>query len=98
MHVRFFSPEAQRNAQRVYPFLVDKELVAPVTVFTHHKVRKGETLGRLAKRYGVSVRAIQNANGLRGTTIRARRVYKIPRRGGPAPLKGELSFPSRELP
>lgn len=98
IHVRFFSPAAQANGQRAYPFLVDENLVEPVLVFTHHKVRAGETLGKLAKRYGTTVAAIQQANGLRGTTIQARRTYKIPKRGGPTPVLGELSFPSRELP
>jgi penicillin-insensitive murein endopeptidase len=98
LHVRFFSPEAQRNAQRVYPFLLDHELVKPVVLFEHHRVRKGETLGRLAKRYGTTVQAIQQANGLRGTLIQARKVYKIPLRGGPAPIEEPLSFPKRELP
>ncbi len=98
IHVRFFSPHAQGNAQRAYPFLLENELVKPVVVFAHHRVRKGETLGRLARRYGTSVRAIQRANGLRGTTIQARRTYKIPRRGGPLPTTGKLVFHDRQLP
>lgn len=98
MHVRFFSPEAQRNAQRAYPLLIEQELIDPVVVYKHHTVRKGETLGRLAKMYGTTVPAIQQANGLRGTTIQAKRVYKIPIRGGPAPVPGPLIFPPRQLP
>jgi penicillin-insensitive murein endopeptidase len=98
LHVRFFSPEAQRNAQRVYPFLLDHELVKPVVLFEHHRVRKGETLGRLAKRYGTTVQAIQQANGIRGTLIQARKVYKIPLRGVPPTIEEPLSFPKRELP
>lgn len=98
IHVRFFSPEAQRNAQRAYPLLIEQELVDPVVVYRQHLVRKGETLGRLAKMYGTSVAAIQQANGLRGTTIQAKRVYKIPLRGGPPPIDGTLVFPPRQLP
>jgi penicillin-insensitive murein endopeptidase len=98
IHVRFFSPEAQRNAQRAYPLLIEEDLVPPVVVYQHHKVKKGETLGRLAKMYGTTVEAIQQANGLRGTTIQAKRVYKIPARGGPTPVDGPLSFPPRQLP
>ncbi len=33
-----------------------------------HRVRRGENLGRIARRYGVTVRAIQNANGLGNRT------------------------------
>ncbi len=98
IHVRFFSPDAQRNAQRAYPFLLDQELVEPVVVYHHHRVRKGETLGRLAKMYGTSVQSIQQANGLRGTLIQAKKVYKIPKAGGPAPVEGPLIFPPRQLP
>lgn len=98
MHVRFFSPEAQRAAQRVYPLLLEKELVEPVVVFAQYKAKKGDTLGRIAHRYGTTVKAIQNANGLRSTTIQARRIYKIPRPGGPIQVQAELEFPDRELP
>jgi penicillin-insensitive murein endopeptidase len=98
MHLRFFSPEAQRNAQIVYPLLVEEQLVDPVTVYAHHRVRKGDTLGRLARRYGTSVAAIQRANGLRSTKIQAKKTYKIPRPGGPMPVDGQLEFPSRQLP
>ncbi len=98
IHVRFFSPQAQVNAQRAYPFLVKNNLIEPVHVYTYHKVRKGETLGRIAKRYGTSVKDIQRANGLRGTLIQAKKTYKIPKRGGPSPVSGDLAFPPRLLP
>ncbi|MEZ4647906.1 MAG: LysM peptidoglycan-binding domain-containing protein [Candidatus Eisenbacteria bacterium] len=58
-----------------------------------HKVKSGDTLGGLAKRYGTSVRAIQEANGLgRSTMIRAGKTLRIPSRGTPAALfvQGEL--------
>ena len=98
LHVRFYCPTAQRNAQRLYPLLLDKELIEPVNVYAQHLVKPGETLGRLAKKYGTTVQAIQQANGLRGTTIQAKRVYKIPRQGGPAPVEGPIIFPPRQLP
>jgi len=37
----------------------------------YHKVRRGETLGHIARRYGTSVSRLKRLNGLRGTTIRA---------------------------
>ncbi|MBD3335457.1 MAG: LysM peptidoglycan-binding domain-containing protein, partial [Candidatus Eisenbacteria bacterium] len=50
-------------------------------IFHRHRVRRGETLGGLARRYGASVRSIQNANGMgRRTTIYAGRTLKIPAR------------------
>jgi membrane-bound lytic murein transglycosylase D len=55
-------------------------------VFHHHRVRAGETLGRLAAKYGTSVSAIQEANGMgRRTTIYLGRTLRIPARSVPAP-------------
>ncbi len=36
---------------------------------TYHKVRKGETLGGIAKKYGVSVAQLRRVNGLKGNNI-----------------------------
>ncbi|MDX1438628.1 MAG: LysM peptidoglycan-binding domain-containing protein [Rubricoccaceae bacterium] len=38
---------------------------------TRHRVRRGETLSGIARRYGVTVRQIQNWNNLSGTRIRS---------------------------
>ena len=44
-----------------------------------HKVKKGEALSRIAKRYGVSTKAIAQANGIKKTKhLRAGQVIKIP--------------------
>ena len=43
-----------------------------------HTVRRGETLGGIARRHGITIGAIQRANGLRGTVIRAGQRLKIP--------------------
>jgi len=44
----------------------------------HHVVSKGENLGGIARRYDVSVKAIQQANGLNGHLIRAGKPLMIP--------------------
>lgn len=44
---------------------------APEPERVYHTVRRGDTLGAIARRYGVSVRQIQRLNGLSGTRIRA---------------------------
>ncbi|WP_297070566.1 LysM peptidoglycan-binding domain-containing protein [uncultured Duncaniella sp.] len=50
---------------------------APKT--TTHKVKKGETLGKIAAKYGTTVAAIQSANGLgKSTNIRMGQNLKIP--------------------
>ncbi|MBO6223262.1 MAG: LysM peptidoglycan-binding domain-containing protein, partial [Bacteroidales bacterium] len=40
-------------------------------------VRKGDTLGAIARRYGTTVSKIQKLNGLRGTMIRAGQKLRV---------------------
>jgi len=96
-HVRFYNPAAQTLAARAYPHLVEAELVDPVQATTNYRAKKGDTLGKLAKRFGTTVKAIQAANGMRGTAIQAKRVYRIPRPGGPVQAP-PLTVPERCLP
>ena len=49
-----------------------------------HRVRSGESLWILANRYSTTVNAIQQLNGLSGTSLRVGQVLKIPG-GGTAP-------------
>lgn len=42
-----------------------------------HKVKKGDTLGSIAKRYHCTVKQLQKWNGLKGTNIRVGQVLKI---------------------
>ena len=42
-----------------------------------HKVRPGETLSTIARKYGVSVKQLKRANGLRNNNIRAGRYLNI---------------------
>lgn len=51
----------------------------PRPAYATHRVRSGDTLGALARRYGTSVRAIQNANNMgRQTTIRIGQRLRLP--------------------
>jgi len=96
-HVRFFNTVAQELGRRAYPLLVKAELMPPPIHTVRHVVRTGQTIGHLASRYGTSVKAIQNANGLRSTLLRAGRAYRIPVKAAvaqPAPIK----IPQRLLP
>lgn len=43
-----------------------------------HKVRKGETLGKIALRYGVTVNKLKRANGLKSTKIKVGQRLTIP--------------------
>ncbi len=98
LHIRFFNPEAQRRGQKLYPLLVEQNLVPPVTVYSTFRAKKGDTLGKIAKRYNTTVEALKRANGLRKSLIVAGRVYKIAQKGGPKPVEQQLTFPARQLP
>jgi hypothetical protein len=95
MHVRFYNPLAQDCGRLAYRQLVVSGLVPPPTVW--HRVRQGETLSGLARRYGVSASAIRSANGLRGSFLRAGRRYAIPVRRVPAETAA-VTVPPRRLP
>ncbi len=76
MHVRFYNPLAQECARRSYRDLVAQGLLPPPTV--RHRVRRGDTLSTVARRYGVSVTAIRRANGMRSNFLRAGNSLLIP--------------------
>jgi LysM repeat protein len=99
LHVRFFNPVAQETARRSYPALVAKGIVPPMQSFLSHRARRGDTLGKISKKYGVSVPALRRANRLKNNKIREKRTYLIPiAHPRPAPPPRRLSFPPRRLP
>jgi len=95
LHVRFYNPRAQEWGRVAYPLLVKAGLAPGPTVT--HRVRSGETLSHLSRRYGTSTRAIRRANGLRGSMIRAGRRYVIPIRKIPSEA-APIVVPARTLP
>ncbi len=95
LHVRFYNPRAQEHGRVVYPALVEMGVAPPPMI--RHKVRPGETLGYLARRFGTSTSAIRSANGLRSSQLRAGRSYTIPIRRTP-PDRGPVVVPPRRLP
>lgn len=97
-HVRFYNPVAQELGRRVYPMLVQLNKIKPPVFTIPHVARQGETLGHIAARYGSSVRAIQQYNGLTSTLIRAGRTYRVPKRGVAAPKADPVAVPARLLP
>jgi LysM repeat protein len=97
-HVRFYNRTAQELGRRVQPFLVKLGKIKPPVYSVPHVIRNGETLGHIAARYGSSVRAIQQYNGLTGTLIRAGRTLRVPLKGVSAPLEAPLIVPVRPLP
>lgn len=63
------------NEEAIYNFrtpeqIRQEELAAQISQTTVHVVARGEVLGSIARRYGTTVREIQELNNLRGTLIR----------------------------
>jgi murein endopeptidase len=97
-HVRFFNPRAQEMGRRVQPLLAKDPQAKHVV---SHRIRRGDTLSRIARKYGVSVAGIRAANGLRRSSgLRAGRVLAIPVRGActNCPLPPPVVVPPRRLP
>lgn len=67
---------------------VDYAIVAATSAkrvnFRNHLIKKGDTLNRIAYRYGVSVAALKSTNKLSSNRIRAGKTLLIPTQGQPA--------------
>ena len=98
LHVRFYNPVAQESGRRTYKALRNLGLIKPPVYYIKHKVRRGQTLGHLARKYRTSVKEIKRANRLRSTLIKANKTYKIPRRGWVRNVPGTVELPLRRLP
>ncbi len=61
---------------------MEKLQTVPAVSLRTHRVARGQTLSGIAARHGVSVAAIQSANGMRGTFLRAGQTLTIPVPGG----------------
>lgn len=61
-------------------------------VYLTHKVRPGETLASIAKRYGTSAKAVQSANHLKRAGVRAGQLLRVPI------VKAGTTVPSRSTP
>ena len=100
LHLRFWNPLAQETARRCYSALARHQLVRAPVQYTTHKVKKNETLGMIAKKYGSTVRAIRDANGLHSNLIHEQAVYRIPLSGSGVriPHTARVRIPARRLP
>lgn len=58
----------------------------------YHTVKSGESLGLIARKYGTSVKQLQQWNGLRGTNIRAGQKLVVGESYVPAPVNTETLF------
>ncbi|MBC7794394.1 MAG: penicillin-insensitive murein endopeptidase [Clostridia bacterium] len=95
-HVRFFSPRSQELGRRVQPLLAKR----PETNLVFHRVRHGDTLGFIARKYGTSVPAIMKASRMRSSMLSIGRSLMIPLRGPctRCPMPPALLVPEKRLP
>lgn len=95
LHVRFFNPIAQNCARINHKELVAQGLLPPPSI--RHRIRNGDTLSTVARRYGVSTTTIKKANRMNGSFLRAGRTLLIPMQRVPVP-ESPLLIPARRLP
>lgn len=96
LHVRFYNARAQELGRRVAPLLAQR----PEHNVRVHRVRNGDTLGAIARRYRTTVSALQKANRLRGSFLRLSQVLTVPLRGPctRCPVPPPVLVPQRRLP
>jgi membrane-bound lytic murein transglycosylase D len=62
----------------VYHFVRGAEPRYAQAATQRYRIRRGDTLIRIARRHGTTVRALRQENGLRGSRIIAGRTLRIP--------------------
>lgn len=98
-HIRFFNPIAQETARRCHSHLLAEKLTQQPQSFVSHKVKKNETLGMIARKYGVTIPRLKAANGLRSSLIREKSVLRVPVAArGPTRTSERLRIPPRRVP
>lgn len=95
-HVRFYAPRSQELGRRIQPLLAQR----PEQNLAFHTVRRGQTLGHIARIYDTTVKAIQKANHLRGTMLHLSQRLLVPLRKPctHCPLPPPIAVPARHLP
>lgn len=95
-HVRFYNPRAQELGRRVQPLLAQR----PEHNIFAYKIRRGDTLGGIARRHGSSVALIQRVNKVSPRSMQVGRILSIPLRGpcNHCPLPPPSLVPPPRLP
>jgi LysM repeat protein len=97
LHVRFYNPIAEETARRCYPALLAQHKLLPSKYSVPYKAKAGDTLIGLAKRNGITVTALMQANGLKKKALRADKTYLIPHEGPAGPAE-PTPLPPRRIP
>lgn len=72
----------------------EAEEAAPST----YKVRRGDTLGRIASKLGVSLAELKQANHLKGSAVKLGQVLKVPGAAAPSKARRAEASEEREAP
>ena len=96
-HVRFFNPRAQELGRRVAPLLGAHVQYGPPR---RHKVRRGETLPAIARKYNTSAEHLANMNGLRSQRVSPGQFLRVPGKSRTIrlPVPPPVVVPPRRLP
>jgi murein DD-endopeptidase MepM/ murein hydrolase activator NlpD len=78
------TPKSKEKSAATTTTTADNSNAKPAGAAGTYKVQEGDTLSRIAKRTGVGVTAIKEANGLSDGLIRVGQTLKIPGAGGSA--------------
>src|ERR1700688_442720 len=74
----FEGPELEAGAKLIIPIAAGKHPASDTATYarriTRYKVRKGDTVETVAENFGVSTQMVRRWNGLRGDSLRGRRV------------------------
>ncbi|MBW2527545.1 MAG: penicillin-insensitive murein endopeptidase [Deltaproteobacteria bacterium] len=97
IHIRFYSPEAQKLGQRSFEQLAELGLITPRHHTVRYQARGGDTVQSVAHRAGTSVGVLRQMNGLRRGNLVAGRTYLVPLRGRVARVRDAV-IPPRLLP
>lgn len=74
-------PKAEKKAAKKNDKAAEKpKKTAAATTSLTHKVRRGDNLSKIAKRYGVSVEALRKANNMAGDRLDVGQKLKIPKK------------------
>jgi LysM repeat protein/murein endopeptidase len=95
-HVRYYAPRSQELGRRVLPLLA----MRPEHNLVVHRVRSGDSLGKIAAKYGTTVNALKKTNGMKNTFLRAGQSIRVPLRGPctSCPVPPPVVVPPRRLP
>ena len=96
-HVRYWAGRAQELGRRVQPLLPKGKAEYNLAI---HRVKQGDTLGAIARKYDTTITSIRKVNGLTGNLIRAGATLQVPL--GTAcidcPVPPEVIVPPRRRP